>query len=187
MRSSILEDLLEHEEIGKKLYIDFIEQQLRGEKSVCEPMQRRNLKTFMSMNNIVKTKVQEKVIKLQEEKSLISRYLRASRKRPDLDIKFLVGNFEFSVVLKTLFTPDGEALMCSHKSKTLHLIEEMQCQHNGDEEQLIQNDVLLIDAMAVVNHVNKIYNHGNLQGKHMLDAFYFLSHFALANVYFFKT
>ena len=30
-------------------------------------MQKRNLKTFQSMNKIVKTKVQEKVIELQEE------------------------------------------------------------------------------------------------------------------------
>ena len=30
-------------------------------------MQKRNLKTFKSMNKIVKTKVQEKVIELQEE------------------------------------------------------------------------------------------------------------------------
>ena len=134
LRSDILEDVLEHEEIGKILYTDFIEQRLRGEKSVLEPMQKRNLKTFKSMNKIVKTKVQEKVIELQEEKSLISRYLMASRKRPDLGITFLVGNFEFSVVPKALFTHYGEALMCSHKPRTLHLIEEIQCQHNNDEE-----------------------------------------------------
>ena len=100
-------------------------------------MQNCNLKTFTSMNKVVKTKVQEKVVELQEEKSLISRYLIASCKRPDLDIQFLVGNFEFSVVQKALFTPDGEALMFFDKSKTLHLIEEMQCEHNGDEEQFI--------------------------------------------------
>ena len=74
-------------------------------------MQKRNLKTFKSINKIVKTKTQEKVIELQEEKSLISRYLIVSRNRPDLDIKFLVGNFEFSVVPKTLFTPDREVLI----------------------------------------------------------------------------
>ena len=73
-------------------------------------MEKRSLKTFKSMNKIVKTKTQEKVIELQEEKSLISRYLIVSRNRPDLDIKFLVGNFEFSVVPKTFFTPDREVL-----------------------------------------------------------------------------
>ena len=45
-------------------------------------MQKRNLKTFKYMNKIVKTKVQEKVIELQEEKSLISIYLIASCFRP---------------------------------------------------------------------------------------------------------
>ena len=88
----------------------------------------------MSMNKVIKIKVQEKVIESKEDKSLISRYLIVSHKRPE---SFLVGSFEFSVVPKALFTPDGEALMCSDKSKTLDLTAEKQCQRNGDEEQFI--------------------------------------------------
>ena len=42
LTSNILEDVLEHEEMGEKLYTDFIEQQLKGEKSV----QKRNFKTI---------------------------------------------------------------------------------------------------------------------------------------------
>ena len=89
-----------------------------------------------------------------------------------------MGNFEFSVVSKAVFTADGEALMCSDKLKTLHLTEEIQCQHNGDEKQFIQSDILLIDTMAVVNQIKKIFKYDNLQGKHTLNVFYFLSHFA---------
>ena len=89
--------------MSKKFYIHFIEQRLRGEKSVLEPMQKCNLKIFKSLNKVVITKVQEKVIELKEEKTLILRYLIASPKRSDLDIQFLVGNFEFSVAPKTLF------------------------------------------------------------------------------------
>ena len=88
LRSDIL-DVLEHEEIGKQLYTDFTGLRSRREKSVWEPMQKRNLKTFKFMT-----------LELQEEKSLIWKYLIASRKKPDLDIQFLVGNFEFSVVPK---------------------------------------------------------------------------------------
>ena len=53
-------------------------------------------------------------------------------------------NLEFTVIPKALLTPDKEALMCSDKSKAMHLIEELQCQRNGDEEEYIQSDVLLI-------------------------------------------
>ena len=35
-------------------------------------------------------------------------------------------NIEFGVVPKTLFTPDGEALVCSNKSTASHLTEETQ-------------------------------------------------------------
>ena len=103
LSSDILGNVLEHKEMSKKFYIHFIEQPLRGEKSVLEPMQKCNLKIFKSLNKVVITKVQEKVIELKEEKTLILRYLIASPKRSDLDIQFLVGNFEFSVAPKTLF------------------------------------------------------------------------------------
>ena len=103
LSSDILENVLEHKKMSKTFYIHFIEQRLRGEKSVLEPMQKCNLKTFKSLNRVIKTKVQEKVIELKEEKTLILRYLIASPKRPDFDIQLLVGNFEFSVASKTLF------------------------------------------------------------------------------------
>ena len=61
--------------------------------------------------------------------------------------------------------------MCSDKFKALHLIEEMQCQNKVDEKQFILSDVLLIDAMAVLNQIKKIINYGNLQSKHMLKCF----------------
>ena len=43
----------------------------------------------------------------------------------------------------------------------------MQCQHNGDAEQFIQKDILLIDVIAAVNQIKKIIHNCNLQGKHM--------------------
>ena len=73
LRSNILEGVSEHKEIDKNSYTYFIEQQLRGEKSVWGQMQKCNLETFKSMSKVVKTKVQEKVIELKEEKSLILR------------------------------------------------------------------------------------------------------------------
>ena len=61
--------------------------------------------------------------------------------------------------------------MCSDKFKALHLIEEMQCQNKVDEKQFILSDVLLTDAMAVLNQIKKIINYSNLQSKHMLKCF----------------
>ena len=41
----------------------------------------------------------------------------------------------------------------------------MQCQRNGDEKKFLQTDILLIDAMALVNQIQLC----NLQGKHKLE------------------
>ena len=104
---------------------------------------------------VVKTKVQEKVPELKRKKSLILTYLTPSRERPDLDIQFLLENLEFGFVPKALFTPVGEVLMRSDKSKALHLIGKMQGQRSGDEDQFMQRDILLTDIIVVVNQIQK--------------------------------
>ena len=71
----------------------------------------------------LKSKVEGKVIQLKEEKSLFSRFLITSRKRPELDLEDCLGNFEFSVVPKALFSTDGEPLLSTGKVwKTYYII-----------------------------------------------------------------
>ena len=100
--------------------------------------------------------VQEKVVQLKEETSLISRFLITSQ----IDLEFCLGNFEFSVVPKVLLTADGEPMPCMYKAKLLHQIEESIKKNNEtnipDNMQLHQqHKVLILDGMAVVNQLNK--------------------------------
>ena len=119
------------------------------------------MRTFKNeLTKVVKTKIDGKVIQLKEERSLFSRFLITSRKRPEIDLESCLGNYEFSVVPKSLFTSDGEPLPCTDKSKLLHEIENCT---QGDtlrelhppEERLMSEKTIVIDAMAVVNQLNK--------------------------------
>ena len=107
---------------------------------------------------MLKSKVEGKVVQLKEEKSLLSQFLIASRKRPDLDLEYCLGNFEFSVVPKALFTTDGEPLACTDKSKILHHIEDLgklQQQSQMETSETTGTSVLIIDGIAVLNQITK--------------------------------
>ena len=53
----------------------------------------------------------------------MSRFLITARKRPELE--HCSGNFEFSVVPKSLFTVDCQPFACLDKAKFTHHIEEL--------------------------------------------------------------
>ena len=83
-----------------------------------------HLKNFKDeLNRTMKSTVQGKVVQLREEESLFTRFLITSRKRPEIDLEFCLGNYEFSVVPKALFMPDEELLPCADKARVLHQTE----------------------------------------------------------------
>ena len=162
LTSKVADGMLTHKTIGAGMYNDFIEKRFHGEESVWSPMKKRKLMTFASQGKIMKSKVEGKVIQLKEEKSLIARFLITSHKRPELDLEYCLGNFEFSVVPKALFSTDGEPLPCTDKSKILHHIEDLGAINKPtDDDNLTitdvndDNRVIVIDGMAVVNQIHK--------------------------------
>ena len=100
------------------------------------------------------------MIQLQEKKSLLSRFLITSSKRPKIDLKHCLGNFELSVVPQSLFTLNREPTACTDKSKVLHLIEELGSlpKDQSDESTELnrhESSILIIDGMAVLNQIHK--------------------------------
>ena len=76
-----------------------------------------------------------------------------------------IGNYEFSVVPKSLFGQDGEPLVCNDKSKVREAIErlikekseEMEIDANDTTEEVIEKPavVVIIDSMALVKRIKK--------------------------------
>eukprot|EP00794_Sanderia_malayensis_P012400 gene12400-13683_t len=83
---------------------EFIKERFHGCLSVWTPTKKRTLKSFKATKTVIKTKVGAKVVQLKEEKTLAARFLITARKRPNVDLEHCLGNFELSVVLKSLFT-----------------------------------------------------------------------------------
>ena len=151
-------EMLNHAKIGKERYDEFVKERLHGSLSIWAPMRKRMLQSFKTTKSSINTKVGAKVVQLKEEKTLLARFLIAARKRPDLDLEHCLGNFEFSVVPKALFTGDGQPLTCTDKSAIMHQIEKF-----VEPEELCEMmsnlspgyRVIVIDGMAAVNQVNK--------------------------------
>ena len=55
----------------------------------------------------------------------MSNFLIAARKIQELELEHCIGNFEFSVVPKSLFTSDGLPLACNEKASLLRQIESL--------------------------------------------------------------
>ena len=111
--------MLNHEEEGKKLLEEFTTKRLEGNLSVWDKMKKRKLLTFKTTAKSLKKKVNDKMVSLREEKTLITRFLVMARQRPDIDLPILLGNFEFSVIPKSLFDTDGSVLPVIDKSKVI--------------------------------------------------------------------
>ena len=82
--------LLQHESTGNEIYQEFVRTRLQGNESIWSTITKRKLKTM-------KKKVDGRVIQLREEKSLLSRFVTTSRKRPELNLEHRLGNFEVTV------------------------------------------------------------------------------------------
>ena len=70
-------------------------------------MKKRNLKTFQAQSKVVRYKVNDKIVKIKEERSLIARFLIMSRQRKEIDLKHIIGCYELSLVPPALFLQDG--------------------------------------------------------------------------------
>jgi hypothetical protein len=142
--------LLRHREIGDELYQNFFEERLIGPTSVWAPLKKCKLPTF--------TTVEKKIVQLKEERSLLSRFLITSRKRPDIDLAESIGNYEFSVVPKSMFTEDGQPLLSTDKAKVLHEIEALANEDKSSVTEYMDQSTkrtIIIDGMAVVHRIKK--------------------------------
>ena len=72
-----------------------------------------------------------KVVESQEEGHLFARLMVVSKSRPGADLKAAIGQYEFSMVPRSLFAPDGTMLHCSTRSSLMIVLEKL----SGESQQ----------------------------------------------------
>ena len=86
LSSEAAADILDHVEIGKNMYEQFVENRIKGSTPLWEKMKKQNLKTFHAQSKVVRCKLNDKIVKIKEERSLITRFLIMSRQRKEIDL-----------------------------------------------------------------------------------------------------
>ena len=151
-------DILHYKERGQERFQAFIDNRMRSSSkmSVWDPMKKLKLKTFTTCTEKTGVKMGEKVIKLREERQLLGRFLIIQGSRPELvpQLDKVIGDYEMSVVPRSLCAVDGSLYIPADKASLLHAIEGTKSPTvpsitQNDETMIQPLKVIIIDAMAV--------------------------------------
>ena len=142
---------------GKDKYDLFIKERLIGEKSIWDTITKEKIPTFVFNNKEITITVNKELVNIKEERKLMSRFLVTLRSRPDIDLSYYLGEFELSVIPRSLFTVDG----CLHKTTDKSVVASQLRKFYNDENSCNEsiNDpseekVIIFDGMAIVNKIN---------------------------------
>jgi len=166
MSKEIKDDLCQQSEIGRTLFIQFVEERVRsGKVNLWSRMKKRKLLTWKDSSKVVKVKTKNETVELKEDRNLFARLMMVCQSQRDVDIKDAVSTYEFSVVPRSLFAADGSLLHCSTKSDLLHILEKLPKQKEVENEVQPSSsyNVAVIDGMAEVQSLDKPRQISNCQ------------------------
>ena len=78
-----------------------------GDGFLWDTIKKGKIGTFVSNKKIAIVTVNQQIIAIKEERKLMNRLLVASSTRPDIDLQFCLGTYQFSVSPPSLFSRDG--------------------------------------------------------------------------------
>ena len=109
-------------DIGQKLYKDYVTERINGDVSLWAPVKKQNNKMYMSGNKKHTIKVLDQTVDLKETKNLYGRLIVLTRSNRDINQKNAIGNY---VTPRAHFAQDGSMLPCTDKSKLIHNLEKL--------------------------------------------------------------
>ena len=152
-------DIVERDKKGEQAFKRFVADRLvnaTAKMSMWDPMKRLSLKTFANWQKKQRCAVNNKVIKLREDRQLLARFLVIQRLRPEMVQKL---NYEFSKIPRSLFSADGQLLLPTDKSAFVKALESHVDFKNHAEVQMEHSEgtkkICIVDAMAVVQRIKK--------------------------------
>ena len=109
------------------------EEQIIGDKSIWDPLTKRKFPTFASNIKSTTVKIKDQLVNIKDERKFMTRLVVASRTRPEIDLKYYLGKYEFSVVPRSLFSPNRKLLPTTDKSIIIREINVSTMQMNSSQ------------------------------------------------------
>ena len=148
---------LDCEATGEALYSNFVDERLFGEVFVWEPLKKRKIPALKMHVKSCNIETKEGVVNIKEEREeLMSPFIVASRTRQDIDLPYYFGEYEFSVVPRSLFNRYGVLIPSKDKFSVFHSIKDLSpasVTTDSGESAGGDNKVIVLDAMAIVNSI----------------------------------
>ena len=129
-----VQQILNIDEIGQKLYENYVEDRITGNTSIWAPVKRENNKMYTSGNTKKTLKIRDKSIDLKETKDLYGRLMILCKSSRDVDMRQVIGDYEFTLTPRSLFAPSGSLLLCTDKSKIIHALLELVPENPSDND-----------------------------------------------------
>lgn len=166
MPEEVKRDMCQQSAIGKELFGNFVKERIQSSKnSIWSPMKKSKLLTWKSTGKILRVTTKDKIVQLKEDRSLFVRMMMVCKARPEIDIKEAVGQYEFSIVPRSMFAADGTMFHCASKSTLMDILEKLDTEGNtdGNTKEDLRLDtgitatqkVAIVDAMAEVQALEK--------------------------------
>ena len=132
-----VEQILNANDTGHKIYEDCVTERINGNICLWAKVTKVGNKMFMSGNKTTTIKLRDKTVDLKETKDLYGRLMILAKSTRDIDQKGAIGNHDFTLTPRSLFSPDGPMLRRKGKSKLIRFLEML-----GKEAELEQGLLL---------------------------------------------
>lgn len=114
MPEEVKRDTCQQSAIRKELCGNSVKERIQSSKySIWSPIKKRKLLLWKSTGKNLRVVAKDLMVELNEDCSLFARMMMVCKARPEIDIKETVGEYEFSVVPRSMFAADGTMLHCS--------------------------------------------------------------------------
>ena len=118
-----VEHILNANDIRQKMYEDFVTERINGNISPWAKVTKVGNTMFMSGNTTTTFKLRDKTVDIKDTKNLYGRLMTLAKSTRDIDPKGAIGNHEFTLTPRSLFSTDGSMLRCTDKSQLIRLLE----------------------------------------------------------------
>ncbi len=158
--------ILNIDNTGQQLYEDYVSERINGNVSLWAPVKKEKNLMYMSGNKSSAIKVRDKTVELKETRDLFGRLMVLARSNRDIDQKQAFGTHEFTLTPRSLFTPDGEVLPCTDKSKLIHALRALATTNTDLQEQTNDSThpmqtvtdqckkIAVVDGMVIVQKIS---------------------------------
>ena len=142
-------------ELGRAAEDTFVTERILGDEPVWSPMKKLKLYLFRDSVKAVKVKVAKGFVIMKEERGMMTKWMIASKNRPEIDLQAIIARHEFTVVPRALCSADGMPHPCKDKYLLLSTLEEhVGYQVTPPAKPPAKASYIIIDAMAIVNKIS---------------------------------